>query len=378
MVVSGTPMVAQAPPAIDVAKAQAFMGRLLGDLSGAMTCWMCLLGDRLGLFRALATRGPSTSAELATSAALDERYTREWLAALAAAGYLGYEPDAQRYSLPPEHAAALAWDGTPMFIGGAYQQLAGLAEALEAIVRAFRTGGGVPESAYGQDLREGMDRISASWFDHLLVQQWIASLPHLQAQLVRGAQVGDIGCGGGRALINLARAFPQSRFVGFDTSAPAVARATDNARAAGVDDRVSFEQRDAVEGLPYRFDVVTLFDVLHDVRRPDHLLALVRAALLPGGSVLIGESRCAEAVEANVGPVSSILYATSVLYCLPTALANGAAGLGTLGMPESRLRRLCEAAGFVTCKRLPVEHPFMALYQVTPATHSGTNNEHTE
>lgn len=363
---SSAPPLTPPVPAVNMPAVQEFMGRLMGDMSSAMICLMCLIGDRLGLFKALAMQGPSTSAELARGAGVDERYAREWLSAVASAGYVGYEPVTQRFSLPPEHALALAWESSPMFMGGAYQQLAGLTEPLAEVLDAFRSGAGVPEASYGDTLRDGMERISAGWFDHLLVQSWIPCLPDVERRLLEGASVADTGCGGGRAIINLARAFPNSRFVGYDASAPVIKRATASAVAAGLADRVRFERRDVIDGLPRQYDLITAFDVLHDVREPQRFLEVVCRSLLPNGSFLIGEIKCSDELQRNAGPVGTILYGTSVLYCLPTSLANGAPGFGTLGMPESRLRALLEAAGFHEARRLPVEHPFNVLYQVRP------------
>lgn len=349
---------------VDMGRVGAFMGTLMGDLSGAMTCVMCLIGDRLGLFTLLAGLGPCSSADLARAAGLNERYVREWLAALNAAGYLSYDAAAAAYSLPREHALALAYEGNPLYVGGAFQQLAGLTGPLTQVVNGFRTGAGVPDAAYGDDLLRGMERLSAGWFDHLLVQQWIASLPDLAAKLRRGAWVADVGSGSGRALMNLARAFPTSRFVGFDTSAEVVQRAMAAATAAGLTDRLRFERRDVIDGLPRQFDVVTLFDVLHDAREPRRLLESIRHALPPDGTLLLSEINCAEQTEQNNGPVATIMYGTSVLYCLPTSLARGGQGLGTMGLPEPKVRALCLEAGFSQVQRLPVQHEFNVLYQV--------------
>jgi 2-polyprenyl-3-methyl-5-hydroxy-6-metoxy-1,4-benzoquinol methylase len=348
---------------IDGNRMFAFLNRVMNDMSAAVTSIMCSLGDRLGLFKALATSGPVTSAELAGRTGLTERYVREWLSALTAAGYLDYDAPTQRFELPAEHAVVLAGEGGPMFMGGGYQQLPGLFGALDAVTAAFRDGGGVHPDAYSRDLTEGMERTSAGWFDHLLVSHWLDEVPDVRARLEEGAVVADVGSGGGRALIVLAQAFPASRFAGFDVSAAAVARAQANAAAAGVADRVHFEQRDVRAGLPARFDLVTAFDVIHDIAEPVEVLAGIRRAIEPDGSLLMLEINCSEGLEENVGPVAAILYGTSVLFCTPTSLATGGDGLGTLGLPEPKARELCERAGFTRFRRLPVDNLFNVLFE---------------
>ncbi len=253
-----------------------------------------------------------------------------------------------------------------MFMGGAYQQLFGLVGPLDQLTHSFRHGGGVSQEAYDENLREGMERMSATWFENLLVPQWIEALPEVQAKLVRGASVADIGCGGGRALIKLAQAFPNSHFVGLDAFEPAIARATANAGLAGVGDRVRFKQQDVQEGLPDKYDLITAFDSIHDFADPLAGLSAIHKALLPGGSLLILEINCSSKLEENMGPVGTILYGTSVLYNIPVSLASGGAGLGTMGLPESCLRELCAHAGFSVVRRLPIWNPFNALYEAKP------------
>jgi 2-polyprenyl-3-methyl-5-hydroxy-6-metoxy-1,4-benzoquinol methylase len=359
-------MIAGVRSEIDHQKVGGFMQRLMADMSGAVASALCFLGDRLGLFGALAGLGPATAGELAARTGTDPRYALEWLRAMASAGYVEHDPVSDRFTLPPEHAVALAWEQAPMFLGGAYQQLAGLLGPLDQLTGVFQKGGGLPEEAYDGHLREGMDRVSAGWFDHLLVQAWVPAIPAAAAALEAGARVADLGCGTGRALVNLARAFPRSRFVGYDIAAPALERARARAEAAGVDDRVRFERRDVAAGLPERYDLVTAFDVLHDIARPRAVCEAVRRALTARGTWLLVEINCAERPEANAGPVATILYGTSVLFCLPTSLANGAEGLGTLGLPETRIRELCQEAGFGRVRRLPIETPFNAVYEVAP------------
>lgn len=350
----------------DFAKTASFMSKVMGDMSGAVASFLCTIGDRLGLFKELMGGGPANSAELAERTGLNERYLREWLSALSAAGYLEYQPQSQRFVLPLHHAPLLAQEGGPMFLGGVYQHLPGLFGVLDQVVDVFRHGGGIQPDFYKEDFREGMERISAGWFQNLLVQQWIPAIEGLWEKLERGAMVADIGCGSGRALITLARAFPRSRFVGYELVDTLVARATANAEAAGVADHVSFEQRNVVDGLPQHYDLITTFDVLHDIAAPLEVLRGVRRSLNPDGTFLLLEIRCSEKLEENRGPIATILYGTSVFFCTPTAVACGAEGLGTMGMPEAKVRRLCRDAGFSSVVQLPFDNPFNVLYEAKP------------
>jgi SAM-dependent methyltransferase len=359
-------------PSFDMAKTAAFMNRIVGDLSGAVISTMCAIGDRLGLFKALAAGGPATSEDLANRAHLNERYVREWLSAMASAGYLQYNPEDKQFTLPVENIPVLAGEGGPFFMGGVYQHLPGLFRPLDKILQAFQQGGGVSQDAYDNDFREGMERISAGWFDNMLVHQWIAALPDVKEKLERGATAADIGCGSGRALINLAKAFPKSRFVGYDVFGPSIERATANAEAAGVSNRVRFVQRDVRDGLLEQYDLITTFDVLHDIANPETVIRGIRQGIRQrphypsDGTFLLLEIKCSDRLEENAGPVGAILFGTSVMYCTPTAIANGAEGLGTMGMPESKIRKLCEDASFTIFRRLPFENPFNVLYEIKP------------
>ncbi|HZR55732.1 MAG TPA: methyltransferase domain-containing protein [Terriglobales bacterium] len=360
-----TTLNAPAPESFDFSRTAAFMNKVVGDLSGAVISFMCTLGDRLGLFKKLAD-GPASSTELALRTGMNERYIREWLNSLTAAGYLHYDPSDKRFSLPPEHAPVLAQEGGLMFMGGVYQHLPGLFGPLEKLTEVFRNGGGIQPSTYGEDFRKGMERISGSWFENMLVQQWIPAMEGLQAKLKNGADVADIGCGSGLALITMARSFPKSRFVGYELFGPSVARATANAEAAGVADRVRFEQRDVVDGLSQQYDLITSFDVLHDIANPAAVLRGIQNALRSDGTYLLLEIRCSEHLEENRGPIAAILYGTSVCFCTPTSLAYGAEGLGTMGMPGAKVTQLCAEAGFSRVRQLPFENPFNVLYEIRP------------
>jgi SAM-dependent methyltransferase len=351
---------------LDFEAVQSFLSRVVTDLGGAMIGLVCALGDRLGLFRALAAAGPCTSEQLARHCRMHERPIREWLCAVASAGYVVYDPARASYRLPPEHALVLAHDHSPMFLGGGFQQLLGLVRPFDMLCDAFRHGGGVPQQAYGEDLVSGMERMSATWFDNMLVQHWLPTTQSAVDRLEHGVDVADVGCGSGRALLALARSFPRSRFVGFDRFEPVVARATARAEAAGLHHRVRFEVRSVEDGLPDRYDLITAFDSLHDMSDPAGALRAIHRALDPRGALLIMEMNCAERLEDNFGPSGVILYGTSALYNTPVTLAQGRDALGTMALPERAVRELCTAAGFASIRRLPVMNPFNSLYEALP------------
>ncbi len=350
---------------IDHAKTEAFMGKAMMDAASAVATVMASIGDRLGLFKAL-TQGPATSAELAERTHINERYAREWLSEMASADYLAYDPVSQRFTLPPEHAPILAQEDGPFFLGGAYQLMMAEIGQFNKLVQAFRQGGGVPQEAYDPSIWEGQERFSSVFYEHLLVPAWLPAMPEVQAKLENGALVADVGCGHGRALIKLAQTYPRSHFVGYDAFVPALARATVNAQAAGVADRVHFQHLDASEGLPERYDVITTFDVVHDAVNPRGLLRAIREALRPGGRYVCMEFNGSDRLEENAGLVGTLFYGISILYCLTTSLAVHGEGLGTLGLPETKLRELCAEAGFSRVRRVPIEVPFNVLYEITP------------
>jgi SAM-dependent methyltransferase len=350
---------------VDEQKVHEFVGKVLTDTSGLTTTILAALGDRLGLFKTLAARGPATSAELAKAASINERYAREWLGGMASAGYVRYDPATRRFALPPDHVPVLAQEGGPVYFGGIHQMLLGSFGVLDQLTTAFMEGGGVPQPAYSEDWWAGMERFTAGWFENLLLQQWIPAMPRVREALERGAAVADVGCNRGRALIKLARAFPRSRFVGYDVFQPAILPATERATAAGVGDRVRFEHRDVSKGLPEQFDVITTFDVIHDAVDPLGLLRAIRQALRPGGTYVCLDINCSDKLEENAGPLGAMFHGFSVLYCMTTSLARGGAGLGTVGLPESKLKELATEAKFGSVRRVPLENPFNNLYEVS-------------
>lgn len=353
-------------PALDEAKAGAFLEKALNDLAGAMTVFQCALGDKLGLFKELAANGPATSEELAQRSGINERYAREWLGAMAAAGYFAYDPVSGRYTLPPEHAPVLADEPGLMFFGGLYEQFIGMGSVMEPLLDAFRKGGGVPQSAYHEAHWSGLDRGTASWFESLLVPVWIPAVPEVEAALQRGIDVLDVGCGAGRALIKLAQAYPDSRYRGIDNFPTQIERAKDAAQAAGVADKIEFSVVDGAHGLGGAYDLITTFDVIHDSADPLGLLTAIHDALRPDAHYLCLDINCADKPEDNAGPLATMMYGASVFYCMTTSLAQGGAGLGTLGLSQAKMRELSQAAGFSKIDLAPIDNLLNVLYVLRP------------
>jgi len=210
------------------------------------------------------------------------------------------------------------------------------------------------------------ERFTNGWYENMLVQQWLPLMPDVQERLTRGVSVADIGCGRGRGIIKLAQSFPCSRYVGYDVFQPTIDRANANAQAAGVADRVRFQHLDASHDLPEQYDVITTFDVVHDAADPRGMLRSIRKALRPDGRYLCLEINAAETVEGNAGPLGTLFYGFSILYCMTTSLHNHGEGLGTVGLPESKVRELCIEVGFSSVQRAPIENPFNSFFVAIP------------
>ncbi len=291
---------------------------------------------------------------------------REWLAAMANAGYLEYDPATHQYTLPREHAPVLSQETGPVFFGGVHEEFVGLLAPFEQLLGHIRSGGGLGLDDYPDAMYEGIDRFTTGWFENLLIPVWLPLVPQVLRKLQDGARVVDVGCGRGRALIKLAQAFPESRFVGYDIHGPNVDRAIENVRAAGLADRITIRHADAAEGLSGQYDLVTTFDVVHDAVNPRGILRAIHESLQPDGTYLSLEINCSDKPEQNHGPIGALLQSCSVLLCLTLSLAGNGEGLGTLGLHEPKLRELATEAGFSNVRRVPMDNPFNNLYELTP------------
>jgi len=352
---------------VDLERLKEFGKRVFGTLQGAVTAGMIHLGDRLGLYRALAA-APATSHELAERTGLSERWLREWLRQQGAAGLLAFDAE-ERFSLAPEAAAVLAHEEHPAFGGGMFSQLPQTMAVLERLPEAFETGLGLPYDAFGPEGARGIERGFAPWYRTFLVPVAIAALPGVRERLEGGGKVADVGCGGGVALLELAKAFPQAELHGYDLSKHAIARAERNRAEAGA---LNVRFHDARgEALPSdgSFDLVLTFDCLHDMTRPAEVAAAIRRALRPEGTWLIADIKARGSFAADVekNPMAALMYGMSVLSCMSSALSEpGGAGLGTLGLPESVAAEMARGAGFTRFRALDFGHPINAFYEVRP------------
>jgi len=353
---------------IDADALKAYALRVFGALGGAMTSAMICLGDRLGLYHALADGVPVTSDELAGKTGLHERWVREWLRQQGAAGILDHHGDG-RFALCAEGAAVLSDEGSPLCGVGHFAHLPQLIGVADRLPEAFRTGIGLPYDAFGPDGAQAIERGFAPWFRSLLVPMALPALPGVVERLAEGVAVADVGCGAGVALVEMAKAFPRSEFHGWDVSQHALARAEENCVAAGVTNVVLHDV--AREPLPQdgRFAFVTTFDCLHDMTDPAGVMRRIRGAIAEDGVWLICDIKARGSYEAEVArnPMAAMMYGMSVLSCLSSALSEpGGAGLGTLGFSEEVARRMTRDAGFSSFAPLDLGSPVNAFYVVGP------------
>lgn len=351
-------------PAVDPEKLQAFMGKLVGDMGAAWSGVMVLIGERLGLFKALAEGGPATSDELAKRTGTAERYVREWLAAQAAAGYVEYNRTTRRFSMTPEQAMALADENSPVYVAAAFDVIKSGYIDEPKVTKAFKTGQGVGWHEHHDCLFRGVERFFRSGYQANLVQAWIPALDGVAAKLERGATVADVGCGHGVSTVLMAKAFPNSRFVGYDYHEESIERARAAAAEAGLAN-ATFEVATA-KNFPGRdFDLVACFDALHDMGDPQGAAAHIRKALKPDGTFMLVEPFAHDDVADNLNPVGRLYYSGSTMICTPASLAQEV-GLG-LGAQagETRLREVVTAGGFTRFRRA-AETPFNLILEARP------------
>ncbi|WP_327674782.1 class I SAM-dependent methyltransferase [Kitasatospora sp. NBC_00458] len=345
----------------DPAKQEEFAGRVLQVLNDACLGLMTSVGHQTGLFDTMAGLAPSTSGEIAAAARLDERYVREWLGGMVVGGFVEYRPEDGRYRLPPEHAASLTRAAGPDNMASLMQYLALMGEVEQRIVTAFREGGGLPYSAYPR-FQSLQGEETAAVYDRVLVDRVVPLVPGLTERLRAGIDAVDIGTGQGHAVNVLAKAFPASRFTGVDISEQGIGAAKAEAAAHGLDN-ARFVLGDSA-GLTGDYDLVTAFDVIHDLARPAAALSAVAGALRPDGVFLMGDIAASSRLEENVDhPLAPALYALSTFYCMTVSLGEGGAGLGTV-WGEQTARRMLAEAGFGTVATERVEGDVLNVYYV--------------
>ena len=351
----------------------ALVGRLFEATLGAFDLLAVYVGDRLGLYRALAQNGPSTSSDLAKAAGIHERYAREWLEQQAMGEILTVEnPDAdageRRYGMPEGHDEALLDETSLNFIAPMAQALVACTRPIDALLEAFRTGDGVPYADYGADLHEGQARFTRPMFENLLAAEWLPAVPAVHERLLADppARVADVACGLGRSTLAIARAYPQVHVDGIDLDKASIDRARELLPGSGVEDRVTFHNADAAEpGFAEQYDLVTIFEALHDMSYPVDVLRTLRGLLSKGGSLIVGDERTAERFSLDAGPIERLYYGFSVLHCLPVGMVgDNPAGTGTV-MRESTVQQYAAEAGFSGFEVLPIENDFWRFYRLS-------------
>jgi SAM-dependent methyltransferase len=351
--------------AIDETALNAFIERAVGELSASVSAPLILVGDRLGLYKAMAGAGPLTPAQLAASTGTTERYVREWLCNQAASSYVTYDPTAETFTLTDEAAFCLADEDSPVFLPGAYQLMSAMMHDEPKISAAFRTGEGVGWHEHYEELYPGTERFFRPGYNANLVSAWLPALDGVVEKLAAGAQVADVGCGHGASTIILAQSFPKSRFAGFDYHAASIETARKRATEAGVADRVTFEVASAADYPGSGYDLVGFFDSLHDMGDPIAAAAHVLDSLRPDGTFLLVEPYAGDRIEDNLNPVGRIFYAGSTMLCIPASRSQ--AGQAALGAQagEARLRDVALAAGFTRFRRA-TETPFNLIFEARP------------
>lgn len=339
-----------------------FGDRILRDTATAMLSFGAYIGDRLGIYRAMAAAGRSTVPQLASRTGLNQRYLQEWLGLMVTAAYVEYDPEGETYWLPPDHATVLCDENSPLFGAGLIESLA-CVFVTPKVLEGFRGGKGPVPADYPPEQWEGIERQMTPVYRHALVQSYLAAMPEVMDRLNQGGTALDLGCRGGLASITIAKAFPAARVFGVDVHAASVERARANAAAAGLAGRIRFETYDGTVLPRNQFDLITTCHAIHHAADPVRLLGSVREALTDGGVLLMLEGNVPEELRNNINPWGNWLHGLSLFYCMSSSLAEGGPGYGAVSK-ESDVRVLARRAGFTRFRRLPVESRYDAVYEM--------------
>jgi 2-polyprenyl-3-methyl-5-hydroxy-6-metoxy-1,4-benzoquinol methylase len=350
---------------IDEAKLEAFMGQAVTDMGAIISAPLMLIGEKLGLYKAMAHAGALTSQEVADRSGAAERYVREWLGNQAAGGYVTYDPDSGRYTLPDEHALALADEDSPFYILGVYDSIASLYADEDQILEAFRSGAGMGWHEHDHRLFRGTERFFRPGYRANLVAEWIPALEGVQQKLERGAKVADIGCGHGASTVIMAGAFPNSKFYGFDYHEASIVRAREAAVEAGVEERIDFDVFTAKDFPGRDYDLVCVFDCLHDMGDPVGASAHVLQSLTPDGTWMIVEPFANDHVEENLNPVGRVFYGASTVICTPASLSQEVGLALGAQAGEAKLTEVLNQGGFTRVRRA-TETPFNLVLEARP------------
>ncbi len=348
-------------PALDMNKLNAFIGQFVTDLGAAVHAGMVVIGERLGLYKALAG-DPMTSAELAAKTKTDERYLREWLASQAAGGYITYDAGSEKFSLTAEQVFTMATEDSPAYLPGAFELALGSLAAVPRIAESFRTGAGMGWHEHVDGVFHGCEKFFRPGYAANLVHAWIPALGDVQGKLEAGARVADVGCGKGASTILMAQAFPKSRFFGFDYHAQSIEAARESAKRSGVADRVSFDVARAKDFPGADYDFVAVFDCLHDMGDPVGAAAHVRRSLAKDGTWMIVEPFANDQLKDNLNPVGRVYYSFSTLLCTPCSRSQEVGLCLGAQAGEARIREVVTAAGFNKFRRA-AETPFNIVYE---------------
>ncbi|HME72734.1 MAG TPA: class I SAM-dependent methyltransferase [Myxococcota bacterium] len=351
--------------AIDPTKLDRFMNQVFADLGATFHATLVVIGDKLGLYRALAEGGPQTSAQLAKRTNTAERYIREWLAAQAASGYAHYDAATEKYSLDEEQAFALADESSPAFVPGGFQSAVAASRAQEKLLDAFRTGKGVGWHDHHADLFSGTERFFRPGYAAHLVSEWIPALDGVEEKLRAGARVADVGCGLGASTRLLAKAYPRSTFFGFDYHPASIVRAQELATQEGVDERIRFTVARAQEYPGEGYDLVAFFDCLHDMGDPAGAASHVLRTLAPDGSWMIVEPFAHDRVEENLNPIGRIMYSASTQVCTPASLSQEVGLALGAQAGEVRIREVVTGGGFTRFRRA-TQTPVNLVFEARP------------
>jgi len=351
-------------PAINMDKLNAFIGQFVTDLGASVHAGMVVIGEKLGLYKALAAH-PMSPAELAARTETDERYVREWLASQAAGGYITYDNKTGEFSLSDEQAFTLANEDSPAYLPGAFELALGSLAAVPRITESFRTGSGMGWHEHVDGVFHGCEKFFRPGYAANLESTWIPSLTDVKAKLEAGARVADVGCGKGASTLLLAKAFPKSRFFGFDYHDKSIQAARANAQRDGVADRVTFEVAKAKEFPGKDYDLVAVFDCLHDMGDPVGAAAHVRQSLAKDGTWMIVEPFANDQLVDNLNPVGRVMYSFSTLLCTPCSRSQEVGLCLGAQAGESRIRDVVTSAGFNRFRRA-TETPFNIVYEARP------------
>jgi len=346
---------------IDQDKMMEFVGKVVGDFGASLSSVLAFIGQKLGLYAALADSNGMTPAELAAATNTTERYVREWLVNQASGGYVHYDPATQRYSMLPEQAVALTEEDSPFFVGGGFYVVKAMMNAQPRIMDHFKNGGGMLWGEHDEDLFVGTEKFFRPGYSLHLINEWIPSLTGAEEKLKAGANVADVGCGHGASTIIMAKAYPNSTFHGYDVHEKSIETARKRAEDAGVSDRVTFEVKRARELPDGHFDLICFFDCLHDMADPVGAMHAARAALTTGGSCMIVEPMAGRTVEENFNIIGRTFSGASTLCCTSNSLAEDGRALGAVASDDD-LKQVAVEGGFTEFRRA-AETPFNRIFE---------------